>query len=119
MSTPSRSNDPSAQQKSRCMSTISSAVCAGSTISESSVKTCLPATSIMAVVERRARGLSRSATVRAGPGQAVQQQGLGHADALEHGQVQALVRAVRPRVRVLDTSDEDLRVREDVAVGGD
>ena len=59
---------PSAQQKSRCMSTISSAVCAGSTISDSSVNTCLPATSIMAVVERRARSLSRSWSGQLGEG---------------------------------------------------
>src|ERR1700722_1476199 len=47
-STPRRPKQPSAQQKSRCMSTTSRAVCAGSTISESSVKTCLPAISITA-----------------------------------------------------------------------
>ena len=55
-------------------------------------------------------GSDISGRLAAGPGEAVQQQRLGHAGALEHGQVQALVRAVRPRVRVLDAGDEDLRV---------
>ncbi len=46
MSTPSRSNAPPGWQKSRCMSTTTSALWAGSTSSESSVKTCLPSISI-------------------------------------------------------------------------
>ena len=47
MSTPRRSNAQPGTQKSRCMSTTRNAVCAGSTSSESSVKTCLPSISII------------------------------------------------------------------------
>src|SRR5260221_4010738 len=55
----------------------------------------------------------------AGLGEPVQQQGLGQAGPLERGQVQALVRAVGPGVRVLHAGDEDLGVGEDLGVAGD
>src|SRR6202012_4938051 len=47
MSIPSWANAPPGVQKSRCMSTTTSAVWAGSTSSESSVNTCFPSISIM------------------------------------------------------------------------
>ncbi len=56
---------------------------------------------------------------RPGIEQPVQQQGLGQTGPLERGQVQALVRAVRPGVGVLHAGDEDLGVGEDLSVAGD
>ena len=47
-----------------------------------------------------------------------EQQGLGQAGALERGQVQARLGAVRPGVRILHPGDEDLRRRFPGRVGG-
>ena len=48
-----------------------------------------------------------------------QQQRLGQARPLEHRQVQALVRAVRPGVGILDPGDEYLGIGKGRRVGGD
>ena len=48
-----------------------------------------------------------------------QQQRLGQADPGELAQVQALVRAVRPRVRVFDAGHQDRRLREHLLERGD